>query len=193
MEKEGWSGVEKGEERCARCSAALDHAAEAYAVLAAEGGGFRRRDLCGACFRALPERPSSFWRRQPGRRANKGAPKKERRAARARDLDALFELFGRLAEEEAQSGAGATPRAAEGLPRDVLTPDERAKLRYILALALVRRRRLELVDLAREGGADCLVIRASGRAELLTVEAPRVSEEDLSRLAKEIEAEMGLA
>ena len=71
--------------------------------------------------------------------------------------------------------------------------DEQAKLRYLLALALVRRRRLELVDLAREGGADCLILRRSGQAELLTVSAPPLGEADLERLSRELEAEVGLS
>jgi hypothetical protein len=241
MDRETWSGLERGEERCAACERALAGEAAAFAVLFSSGDGFRRRDFCEACFRALPAKPASFWRRAPAREAAKEAGGKEKRAARRRDLDAMLELFERL------SGEGATPAAAAAeatqasvasAPMEALamsdrsssddpstaapsltapaidsqptidpassgpattapddagrSKDEQAKLRYLLALALVRRRRLELVDLAREGGADCLVLRRSGQAELLTVSAPVLAEADLARLSRELEAEVGL-
>lgn len=182
---EGWSGVERAgaeAERCAQCSRPLEPAAPRYAALFPEGDSFRRRDYCAPCFEALPERPASFWRRAP-RRAARKAEEKGKRAARRRDLDALLELFERLAAPEAGAGAGTGTG----------TGGEREKLRYLLALALVRKKRLELVELAREGGADCLILRASGDAELVTVAAPPIAEADLARLSRELEAEIGLS
>ena len=41
-------------------------------------------------------------------------------------------------------------------------------------VAAGQERRLELVDLARQGGADCLVLRRSGDAEVITVPAPAI-------------------
>jgi len=152
--------------------------AAAFATLSPEGEGFRRRDYCVPCFEALPARPFSFWKRSPAALsadAGKAANREEKRERRRRDLDALVELFERLSEPAAEP------------------PPEREKLRYLLALALCRKKRLHLVELARTGGADCLVIRTSGEAELVSVPAPALSAEDLERLAGELEGEMGLA
>ncbi|RME72707.1 MAG: hypothetical protein D6776_08265, partial [Planctomycetota bacterium] len=89
---------------------------------------------------------------------------------------ALEGLFARLGQP------GADGDGAEG----------RDGLRYLLALELVRRRRLELVDLAREGGADCIVVRAGGDAELITIPAPALGEQELRRLGRELTEELGL-
>jgi hypothetical protein len=180
MDREGWSGLERGEDRCAACARAIGAEEPAFAALFPQDGGFRRRDYCLACFRALAERPVSFWKRAP-RKAAPEADEKAKGARRRRDLDALSELFDRLSAPDDAPDAKKVPE------------EERQKLRYLLALALVRKRRLELVELARAGGADCLVLRSSGAAELVTVPAPRLSEEDLARLSRELEAEVGLS
>jgi hypothetical protein len=172
-----FAGVERSEEACAGCGARLAEAAEPiYASLISEGEGWRRRDYCAPCFEKLPARPYSFWRRSKAAPVAVGASKEEKRDRRRRDLDALVELFERLGGPEA---LGRGPDAA--------------KLRYLLALALVRKKRLHLVDLAREGGADCLVIRASGDADLITVPAPALSKEELEKLAVDLEQEVGLS
>jgi hypothetical protein len=209
MEREAWKEIERGEDRCAACGRGFEAREACFSALFAAGDSFRRRDYCAACFGALAEKPASFWKRSARRGAKEASPEKgaAKRAQRRRDLDALLELFERLSAPE---GAAPEPQAAGG-PATAGDPsshgpsshgaahqrgiaeDERAKLRYLLALALVRKRRLELVELAREGGADCLVLRASGDAELRTVAAPRLSEEDLARLSRELEQEVGLS
>src|SRR5437870_3682259 len=156
MDKEGWSGLERGEETCAGCSGRLAGQAAAFAVLSPEGLGFKRRDYCGPCFEKLPARPFSFWKRSAQAIAQQREGGDARREARKKDLDALMELFQRLSDGAAQKGS------------------QEEKLRYLLALALCRKRRLQLVDLAREGGADCLVLRTSGDAEVITVPAPEL-------------------
>jgi hypothetical protein len=176
-EGEGYAGIERGEAACAGCAKALAGLPQAYAVLFPEGEGWRRRDYCAPCFEKLPERPTSYWRRDGAllEKAGGGAESGEaRRARRRRDLDALLELFERLADPPEEKAADA------------------GKLRYLLALALVRKKRVHLVDLAREGGADCLVIRTSGEAEVVSVPAPALSKEDMERLAQELAREVGL-
>lgn len=173
-----FAGVEKSEEMCAGCGSRLAEVPEPiYASLLPEGDGWRRRDYCAPCFEKLPARPYTFWRRACGPvRAVGASSKEEKRERRRKDLDALVELFERLGE----------PAALERGP-------DAGKLRYLLALALVRKKRLHLVDLAREGGADCLVIRASGDADLITVPAPALSKDELEKLAVELEQEVGLS
>jgi len=174
---QGYAGIEKGLAACAGCEKRLQEETHAFATLSPEGEGWSRRDYCPACFEALRERPVSFWRRSSGALQATVAEttKDERAKAKRRDLDALVEMFQRLAEPPAEKAEDAK------------------KLRYLLALALVRKKRLHLVDLAREGGADCLVIRTSGEAELISVPAPALSKEDMERLALDLSREVGLS
>lgn len=91
-----------------------------------------RRDLCAACFRRLmqsSERAPIFWQA----RRKPGAPR-----AATLDLASLRMLFDRLGE----------------------TDDERARgLRYFVALLLLRKRLLRLVDGdASTEGADLVVV-----------------------------------
>src|SRR4051812_31005184 len=109
---QGFSGVERSEQSCAGCARPLVELPEPlFATLAPEGDGWRRRDYCAACFEALPARPFSFWKRtKTAVAAGSGGPTKdERRERRRRDLDALLELFERLASPESAEKA---PEAA---------------------------------------------------------------------------------
>ena len=175
---EGYQGIEKGLGTCEGCRGSLALASHAFAALFTSGEGYARKDYCPACFEALTERPFSFWRRSKEAlvaAAPETAGREERAKAKRRDLDALLEMFQRLADP------------LEGKAEDA------KKLRYLLALALVRKKRVHLVDLAREGGADCLVIRTSGEAEVISVPAPSLSKEDMERLAEELQREVGLS
>ncbi|GIW71508.1 MAG: hypothetical protein KatS3mg102_1050 [Planctomycetota bacterium] len=191
-----WSGIEPRRAQCAACGQRLDGpGVVAYAALWRQGAMLRRRDLCEPCFRALPERPPFYWR--CAGRAREGGT---RRRAREQELVALQELFTRLGEPPPGEPAGPLPAAgAAGAPgageRAVPAGQdaaERASLRYLLGLELVRRRRLELVELGRQAGADCLVVRASGRAELIVLPAPPLDPQALARLGQELERELGL-
>src|SRR5256885_9393437 len=100
MDRDGYSGLERGEEACAACGKRLSAEPSSFAALTPEEDGFKRRDYCVPCFETLPARPFSFWKRAPGallRSDAKTGDKEERKAAKRRDLDALVELFERLA------------------------------------------------------------------------------------------------
>ncbi len=189
--------IDRGSDRCSRCGGEPPPWAPGFSGLYARTAGeegYERRDFCEACFKALgeEERPLSFWRR--AQRAKAAAEGKETPGQkRKRDLEVLAEMFERLGEDGAE-GAGAGTGEGVGVGEGGRGDSEdaaRKKLRYVLALALVRHRRLELVDLAREGGADVLILRASGRADVMTVPAPTIARADFERLARELEAEVG--
>jgi hypothetical protein len=200
--------IERGGDRCSACAAALVPEAPGYSGLhRREGGepGFIRRDYCPRCFEALPKeaRPISFWRRAPLPKRDP-AGKETAAAKRKRDLEALSELFARLseapapvpapvavAEASAGAGAGATSTSTSGTGTGTGSPEDRDKLRYILALALVRRKRLDLVEVARDGGADVLILRSSGKADLISIPAPSISRDELERLGRDLETEVG--
>jgi hypothetical protein len=173
----GWGGLVPRRATCARCEARLDTGdAVAYAAIWQQEDGLKREDLCGDCFGALTETPYYHWRCAK----KQDAPQSKRQ----RDVAAIEGLFERLGEDAGGAAAGDAEADAP--------PSDHEGLRYLLALELVRRRRLELVDLARRGGADCLVVRAGGDAELITLPAPALGEQELMRLGRELSHELGL-
>ena len=131
--------VESSSRRCSGCERAFGVGDEYYsAVVETDQENFlARRDFCPACWErrkggaVLPgegERPLlffSFWKtRIP-------EPKDQGRGPRLIDLERLLALFERLGESQ-DPGA--------------------QRFRYVLALALMRKRRLRLVSSRRLGG-----------------------------------------
>lgn len=91
------------------------------------------------------------------------------------------------------SSAPVAASAAEIPATDPVASRGEDKLQYLVALALLRRRRLELVELARAEGADCLVLRQSGRAELIEIPAPPITEPELEQLMSDLQRELETA
>jgi len=191
MTESAFLGLDRAGDRCARCGEALAPGEPAFAVLEHEEDRYRRRDFCQGCFALLSPRPECFFKRTPGGEKARANPA-EKRAAQRRELDALLDLFERLSRS-AEAATAARPAGTERPGPTPLDAVERDKLRYLLALALVRKRRLELVELARSEGSDMLVVRATAEADLFAIPAPPLSEEEAARLARALEAEVGLA
>jgi hypothetical protein len=164
---------------CAGCRQPLFEAgseAAAFATLRLQEGALRREDYCAPCFNALAARPVTFWKRAASPRSDREAEKPQSR--RRRDTHTLVELFDRLV------AAGRSSGAESGGPSDSQTGpgDGVDKLRYLLALALVRRRKLELIDMAREGDADRLTLKRSGHAELISIVSPTIADDEREQL-----------
>lgn len=128
-----------------------------------------RRDLCAVCFReyeAAADKPVLFWR---GRRRKAKGP--------VLDLTSLRLLFDRLGEEQ-------EPDRAETA----------AGLRYLVALLLLRKRLLKMVDArnAEEERADLVVVdpKIEGM-EPVALSAPPLDSERLESLKGELAAVLG--
>ncbi len=131
-----------------------------YSALVEGENGFERRDYSAAAWPQVDRTPFfSYWK-------NKGwSPNPDRRPPV--DYERLLAFFDRLEGAE---------------------EDGKKLLRYVLALVLVRRRRLRLDDMKREEDGDRLVLfdRRDG-GKTLTVLAPQASDEDLKRAQEQLQ------
>jgi|RhiMethySRZTD1v2_1073278.scaffolds.fasta_scaffold1565813_1 hypothetical protein len=157
--------IQKDKQGCEKPGCPLAGRREYFAVL--ELPSCARRDLCLECFRELEagaERPPIFWRGQRRADGKKGL---------VLDLATLRQMFDRLAEE----------------------PSEQARaLRYLVALLLLRKRVLKMVDprTPAEEGADLLVVdpKVEGMEPVALI-APAVELEQLVAMKDELLAAAG--
>ena len=142
---------------CQACSRRFGVGDEYYsAVVEAEGDEvFARRDFCPDCWAPDAAAYFSFWRTRVPE-----PPPDRRTGPRLVDLDRLLQLFDHLAaadEEHAQ------------------------RFRYVLALVLMRKRRLRLVSSRRlaAGKGEELTLREVGAQRQHTVRSPSLSEDEI--------------
>lgn len=161
---EDWK-IQRDKQRCEKPGCPLAGRKEFFAVL--ELPSCVRRDLCQECFSELETHSQStpiFWR---GRRREDG--KREI----VLDLATLRQMFDRLAEEPSEQGRA---------------------LRYLVALLLLRKRVLKMVDpkTAEEEAADLLVIdpKVEGMTPVALV-APAVEIDQLVAMKDELLAAAG--
>jgi len=160
---EEWK-IHKDRTKCEKPGCPLSASSEYYAVL--ELPSCTRRDLCQACFRELEagaEEGLLFWR---GRRREKG------QTGPVLDLASLRQLFDRLGDEDD--------------PEKIETA---RGLRYLVALLLLRKRWLKMVDAetAEQEAADLLVVdpKVEGM-EPVALQAPALDSDGMSSLKEEL-------
>lgn len=126
---EGWK-VGRRAHGCGACEAAFVPGAEVVSVLHEVGDDFDRRDLCRGCFEKEREsRPPYSWWSAP-------LPEPEQRKA-VLDQAVARDFLLRLLRENA---------------------DERASLRYLLCLMLLRKRGVKLLEQFTDGRGDVMVV-----------------------------------
>ncbi len=128
--------IHRHEELCSACARAFLEGEPFFSVLAFEGESLRREDRCQVCFASRsPGEDLVFWRT---------SHHTDRRARLAVDFEALEELFLALEGRE----------------------EERFReLRYLLALLLLRKKRLKLVGVTRHEGGETMSLRRPRRTE----------------------------
>jgi hypothetical protein len=143
--------------RCVVSGRELQPGDRFYSVLLDEGGNFIRQDYAAEAWQGPPERAFSFW-------AGKvSSPQKKRRLIVDEDL--LQDCFRRL-EGEVEPG--------------------KANFRYIVALLLMRRRRLKFEETRQEGGQEILYLRCTRSGECYQVVHPRLTDEELLAVQDEV-------
>lgn len=148
--------IGKKGQACGACGKPFPFEVPFHSVIHVEGEGFARRDLCEACFAAAPVPPFSHWRTAIPR------PEDGRRTF---DLGLAAEFLRRL--------------GAEG-------DRERAPLAYLLALLLVRKRAVRLLDLpGDEHGPRARVEFHDGR-EAVEIAAPPLNEDQIPALRDQL-------
>ncbi len=134
--------IHRRDERCARCERVFEHEERHFSILLLGDEGFSREDRCTGCFERDGAQPNDlvFWRTRHRSAGRRGL---------AIDFESIEHLFFAL-----------QGRAVEGPEREKL-----AELCYLLALLLLRKKRLKLVRIRREPGGECLVVRRPRRTE----------------------------
>jgi hypothetical protein len=121
--------IARRRDRCSLCETAFQEGAKHVSTLRFQGGSLAREDLCPACFERREPGQDLFFWYTRERSGPRGL---------ALDLPTLEQLFLRLE-------GNAEPRIEE--------------LRYVLALLLMRKRRLKLVRVVRDPRETMLVRR----------------------------------
>ena len=143
---------------CAATGRALNPGDRFYGVLADEDGKFVRRDFAADAWSGPPDGSVAFW---AGRIPLSGRPKKP-----TFNDDLLADCFAHL------SGTAG--------------PD-RVNFRYVVALLLMRRKRLKFED-ARRGpdGTNVLVVRDAKSGTRHEVADPRLDESEIAAVQDEV-------
>ena len=172
-------------EACSECRKPFTPGDELTSVLYQDGDGFVRRDFCPSCWEARAGRdddpPStgaegrggdhfSFWRRVVPEPEDEEARKKRRLEAMLNPI-VLFDIFKEMADH---------PDAA------------RRRFRFVLALMLMRRKKLRFISIGKrkmaDGEQDVLVLKQAGRGARLTFDVVdvRMGEEEMIAAQDEV-------
>ena len=148
--------IDSSARQCSACERAFGVGEEYYSAVVEtqEEARLSRRDFCPACWQPDTQTFFSFWKTS--------VPEPEpTRGPRLIDFTRLLRLFERLEQAE-----------------------ENRRFRYVLALVLMRKRRLRLVSLRRLGGrAEVLTLREVGGDRQHTVQNPGLSDEEIQGVA----------
>jgi hypothetical protein len=148
--------------RCALTGRDLAPGDRYFSVLTEENGRLVRRDYSASAWQGPPADAFSFW---SGRIPPEG---KKRRLVL--DEDTLRECFERL----------------EGT-----TDPGKLRLRYVLALLILRQRRLVLEEARREQGVETLILRDGRTGRRFRVENPELSEGEILDVQDEVLRALG--
>jgi hypothetical protein len=142
--------------QCARSGRALKAGEPIYSVLYLRDGQFVREEIAGDAWQGPPPEAISFWRLQ----TPAGEDKKP-----MLNYEALWDGFCAL-----QGPEDARQRA----------------VRFVLALLLLRRKRLKLEGIRKEGDDERLLLRDPRSKQVHEVMNPRLSEAELAELETEL-------
>ncbi len=149
--------IQPNTRRCSATGRELRAGEKFYSVLADEQGKFVRRDFSPEAWQGPPPGAFSFW---AGR-----VPAADQRKRPRFDDDLLADCFGRL-EGETEPG--------------------RVNFRYVVALLLMRRKRLKFEEATADGGREVLSLRCARTGTLYRVVNPRLTDEETAAVQDEV-------
>ncbi len=149
--------IQANSRRCAATGRELRPGERYYSVLLDEGGKFVRKDFAGEGWAGPPPGAFSFW-------AGRVPATEEDRRPRVDD-ELLLDCFTRL----------------EGQ-----TEPDRVNFRYVVALLLMRRKRLKFEEARVEDGHETLYLRCPRTRTAYAVVNPRLTEEEMGRVQEEV-------
>ncbi len=176
MAADKWD-LEKGAGACASCGREFVPGDARLSGLYAEEGALVRRDYCEGCWGKRTPAEFSFW--QTVVPEPEEIEDKRRSLSKLIDADTLFDIL-----------------------RDTLdnTAPQKTRFRFVIALMLMRRRKLKLVSIGRKKAPDdsemrdVLVLKRTGRGQKQTFDVAdvKMSEEEMVSAQGEVGALLGL-
>ena len=148
--------ITKSGNSCCTCGKDLPENRLFFSCLIEEGGEFERRDLCPTCWEEHP--PAAPFCFWRTRRAHV-----QRKPVL--DTEAMFGFFERLEGAETQ---------------------KKRLFRFVLALYLMRRKELKLLQVRRDGEAELLILERRTSRARVEVDNPGVTEECLQETAAQL-------
>jgi hypothetical protein len=149
--------IQPNTRQCAVTGRPLHVGERFYTALLEEGDHFVRRDYSAEAWQGPPEAAFSFWTGRVSAPDDNKAPRF--------DDDLLEECFHRL----------------EGQ-----TDPSRVNFRYVVALLLIRRKRLKFDETVTENGEEKIRVRCARTGEKFQVTNPRLTEEDMAQVQEEV-------
>ncbi len=149
--------IEVDTRRCSVTGRELQPGERFFGVLLEEDGKLVRRDFSAEAWQGPPAGTFSFW-------AGRVPPREETRRLKIDD-ELLFDCFQRLADSDDEG---------------------RVNFRFVVALLLMRRKRLRFEETERQGEYEILCLRDSRGRELYRVTNPQLSEEQMETVQDEV-------
>ena len=154
MSGEEWErALAKPLDLCAGCSRPLQAGEDYVATIAATPEGFVRQDRCTACALAQNAHVFSFWRGKRAAQKSGALPRL--------DFDSLLELLRRLDGRDDASSS---------------------RLRWIVAILLLRRRLVQIVNRSSTDGIETMEVKPRHDDRTFMVRDPKLTPEDFDSL-----------
>lgn len=154
--------IQASSRRCCVSGRELQPGEKFYSVLIEQSGKLVRQDYSVEVWKGPPEGAFSFWQ------ARVNPPESKRRPPI--DDEMLLDCFARL---EGHTDPG------------------KVRFRYIVALLLMRRKRLKFEEARQEADQEILVLRSHRSADRFQVINPRLTERELASVQDEVFGALG--
>jgi hypothetical protein len=149
--------IEKPVGNCSGTGRKIEYGEEYFGALVETEQGLARRDFCADYWQSQKPQVFCYWKTK--------LPQPGQKKAQFIDDDMLMAFFNRLAEE---------------------TEQEKINFRFVLALILMRKRRLKYDSSEIQNDEENWRLRITGDKEIVTVLNPHLDEEQIEQLSSQI-------
>jgi hypothetical protein len=154
--------ISRSARACTGCGASFGEGAEYFAAIFEGKEEFERKEFCASCWEADAGRAAaaecySHWHAH--------VPTKDDESRRTLDIEAAADFFRRLAGSE---------------------EPHKCNFAYLLALLLMRKKILLLIDTLHEQDREYLLVHFRGEDEEYRVEDPKLTLEELERVKDDL-------
>ena len=149
--------IQTNTRKCSITGRELQPGEKYFSALFDENGAFARRDYSAEAWTGVPEGAYSFWSGRLPLDSDARRP--------PIDDEMLFDCLRRMDGE---------------------TEPAKIKFRYVVALLLMRRKRLKFVETRHEDDRDLLVLQSPQKGERVSVIDPQLSDQEMNAVQDEV-------